>query len=221
VIENLVKDVMALHDGHLTTGNLCTKYLLEVLSENGQIDTAFHLATQQTYPSWGYMLANGATTLWERWENMTGGGMNSHNHPMLGSIGSWFYKYLAGLTVDPSAPAFAGFNIRPCIPERLAHVYAALNTVRGTIETGWERVDGYLRLFVQVPVGSRARISIPKPQGEQEYYIVENKIPVWRNGTPGVTVKDILEIQDEERYVTFSVGSGRYDFLCLPYPAAE
>jgi len=89
VLANLVRDVVELHDNHLTTGNLCTKYLLEVLTMQGYADVAFNLAVQTTYPSWGFMLANGATTVWERWENKTGSGMNSHNHPML-----WFCGFL-------------------------------------------------------------------------------------------------------------------------------
>ncbi len=59
------------------------------------------------------MLANGATTLWERWELMNGNGMNSHNHPMMGSVSAWFYKYLAGINVDPNAPGFKRFIVRP------------------------------------------------------------------------------------------------------------
>ncbi len=87
VVASLVREV-ARHDYHLTTGNLCTKYLLEVLSAEGHAEIAVAIATQTTYPGWGWMLANGATTLWERWELLTGGGMNSHNHPMLGSVGA-------------------------------------------------------------------------------------------------------------------------------------
>jgi alpha-L-rhamnosidase len=90
VVESLVKDV-AEHGGHLTTGNLCTKYLLEALADNDRADVAFDIVTQTTYPSWGFMMENGATTLWERWEHMTGGQMNSHNHPMMGSVSAWFY----------------------------------------------------------------------------------------------------------------------------------
>ena len=96
-------DVKA-HDYHLTTGNLCTKYLLEMLTENGYPEVAYKIATQETYPSWGFMLANGATTLWERWEYETGGAMNSHNHPMMGSVDSWFYKYVLGIRPEINGP---------------------------------------------------------------------------------------------------------------------
>jgi alpha-L-rhamnosidase len=85
VVASLVKAVHENQD-HLTTGNLCTKYVLEMLTKYGYGDLAFKIATQETYPSWGYMLANDATTLWERWEPLTGAGMNSHNHPMMVSF---------------------------------------------------------------------------------------------------------------------------------------
>jgi len=99
---NLVENVLERSAGHLTTGNICTKYLLEALTAAGRADVAFLIAAQETYPGWGYMLANGATTLWERWELATGGGMNSHNHPMLGSVGAWFYRAVAGIQADPT-----------------------------------------------------------------------------------------------------------------------
>jgi alpha-L-rhamnosidase len=72
VVENLVRDVVDTNNGHLTTGLLSTKYLMEALTEYGRHDIAWLLATQTTYPSWGYMIENGATTIWERWEYETG-----------------------------------------------------------------------------------------------------------------------------------------------------
>ena len=141
VVENLVNDVKA-HDYHLTTGNLCTKYLLEVLTEHGHIETAYRIATQETYPSWGYMLANGATTLWERWEYATGGSMNSHNHPMLGSVDSWMYKYLAGIIPDDQHPGFAGFTIRPYIPEDLESARRGIPFGPGVDKKQLEKAEG-------------------------------------------------------------------------------
>ena len=94
VLKNLVDDIKA-HDYHLTTGNIATKYLFDVLSDEGLADVAYRIATKTDYPSWGYMLAMGATTIWERWELGTTSAMNSHNHPMYGTISTWFYKHLA------------------------------------------------------------------------------------------------------------------------------
>ena len=141
VVAQLVADVVEQHDCHLTTGNICTKYLLEALTVAGRADVAYAIAAQESYPSWGYMLANGATTLWERWELATGSGMNSHNHPMLGSIGAWFYRAVAGIQADASGPGFARFDLRPHIDSRLTFARATLATVRGEIESSWE-VDG-------------------------------------------------------------------------------
>ena len=213
VLDNLVHDVVDLRGGHLTTGNLCTKYLLDVLTEAGRVDVAYQVAAQETYPSWGYMLANGATTCWERWERKTGGGMNSHNHPMYGSVGAWFYKALAGITVDPSGPGFARFNVRPALPAGLSHARAVLHTWRGDIEAGWQRSGKELTMRVVTPAGSRARISVPKPDGGQgSPTIYESGKPVWENGALCMTADGLTGAQEEAGCVTFSVGSGTYTF---------
>jgi alpha-L-rhamnosidase len=213
VLQNLVADIDA-NDDHLTTGNLCTKYLLEVLSDMGRADMAFRLAAQETYPSWGYMLENGATTLWERWEKMTGGGMNSHNHPMLGSVGSWFYKYLGGITIDPAGPGFASFNIRPCAVDDLTYVRTSLITPRGRIEVAWERQNEVFTLKVTVPAGSQARVGIPKPANVST--ISEGNTVIWKGGIPAGMVDHIQFIDDNSNYITFLVGSGEYTFFRKP-----
>jgi alpha-L-rhamnosidase len=97
ILQKLLYSVVKRNDSHVDTGIIGTRYLLEVLSEYGHFDVAYKTATQKSYPSWGYMVAEGATTLWERWEKLTGQSMNSHNHIMFGSIDAWFYKYLGGL----------------------------------------------------------------------------------------------------------------------------
>ncbi|MBU1187109.1 MAG: family 78 glycoside hydrolase catalytic domain, partial [Acidobacteria bacterium] len=94
---NLVNDILYRNDTHLTTGIIGTKYLMDVLHAFGRNTLAYELASQTTYPSWGYMIVSGATTLWELWQNKTGPEMNSHNHPMFGSVGAWFYRALAGI----------------------------------------------------------------------------------------------------------------------------
>ena len=159
-LENLVEDVKA-HDYHLTTGNLCTKYLLEVLSEYGHEDVAYRIATQTTYPSWGFMLSKGATTIWERWEYLTGDAMNSHNHPMMGSIGSWFYKYLLGLVPDFEDPGFSTFTIDPRYPDGLDYAKGSLQTVKGKISVDWERKGRSVSLKVTVPGNATAVVYVP------------------------------------------------------------
>jgi len=210
VIANLVDNVVNRFHGHLTTGNICTKYLLESLTCAGRADVAYQIAEQETYPSWGYMLANGATTLWERWEQATGGGMNSHNHPMLGSVGAWIYRAIAGIQADPAGPGFERFDIRPQIGGGLTHAHATLKTMRGTIEVGWRRVKpGALALNLVVPVSSTARVFFPLQVGSNLY---EGDTILWEDEHPGRLPDTITEIRREQFNLVFRVGSGEYHF---------
>lgn len=161
VVESLAADVVA-RGHHLTTGNICTKYLLDALSLNGRGDLALALARQTTYPSWGHMIEQGATTLWERWELNTSAGMNSHNHPMLGSVGGWFYEYLLGIRDDESDVPGARFTLAPLLAPELSFVHGSLDTLRGRISLGWHRTENNrVRLEIQVPPGSHATLHLP------------------------------------------------------------
>lgn len=157
-LQRLVEDIKA-KDCHLSTGNLCTKYLVEVLSEYGHIDLAYTIATQTDYPSWGYMIENGATTIWERWEYKTGVDMNSHNHAMYGSIITWMYKYLAG--ISPLEPGFRRTAICPYIPQKLPAAGAAMDTAFGTVSCFWKQTEDRVVTDIEIPVGMEAVISLP------------------------------------------------------------
>ena len=133
VWRELIDDIVVVHGNHLNTGIVGTKYILNVLTENGEADLAFKLVTQTTYPSWGYMIREGATTLWERWESLTEEGMNSQNHIMLGTVDAWFYKYLAGIQVDPNFPGWERIVIKPYPVKGLNFAGASLKTFRGLI----------------------------------------------------------------------------------------
>jgi alpha-L-rhamnosidase len=140
----------------ITTGNLCTRYLMDVLTEYGYVDDAWRIVTREEYPSFGYMIQNEATTVWERFEMKKNPGMNSHNHPMYGAVGYWFYAYLAG--IRPTAPGFSEAEIRPFFPEKLLSVNASVHTCRGDLTVRWIKRYGRLHLYVTVPFGTRARI---------------------------------------------------------------
>ena len=122
VTGNLNHDITYTHNTHITTGFIGIKVLMPVLTEIGRADLAYELAAQTTYPSWGYMVKKGATTLWELWQAKTGPSMNSHDHAMFGSVGSWFYTALAGINLGPDDLADAGYRrvrIQPHIVEDL------------------------------------------------------------------------------------------------------
>jgi alpha-L-rhamnosidase len=176
VVESLVRDIRA-RGVHLSTGNLCTRYIFEVLCDNGQEDLAFELATQRTYPSWGYMLSRGATTTWERWEYVDSGellGMASHDHPMYATISAWFYRYLAG--IQPLAPGFDRFLVRPFMPRGLDEVSARLCTVKGEIRAGWTRNGSGATVRIDVPFGSVCDAQLPVPQGLKSVRVNEQSV---------------------------------------------
>jgi alpha-L-rhamnosidase len=209
VLANLVHNVTELQGGHLTTGNICTKYLLEALTAAGRGDVAYSIAAQETYPSWGYMLANGATTLWERWELATGSGMNSHNHPMLGSIGSWFYRAIGGIQAEGDAPGFARFAVRPHIDARMEHARAELQTVRGPIGVEWRTGEGRLRLAVTVPVGCEARVYVPAAGGAP---LRESGQVIWEAEQPCTPTIGLHAVARLDDLLMCTVGSGEYTF---------
>jgi alpha-L-rhamnosidase len=112
----------------LTTGNLCTLYLIEMLTEYGYIDTAWELLTREEYPSWGHMMQHGATTLWERFERKSIPTMNSHCHPMYGAVGKWLYSHLAGIT--PLTAGYETVRIQPYMPTKLLSAQALPSSVQ-------------------------------------------------------------------------------------------
>ena len=208
VEDSLVRDVLA-HEQHLTTGNICTKYLLEALSDAGRADLAYALVLQESYPSWGYMLANGATTLWERWEHSTGGGMNSHNHPMMGSVGAWFYRRLAGLQAEPDAPGFARASLRPELVPGLDWVQASLQTVRGALRVKWTRAGSQLEVHLEVPHGCQLTAAIPAAPGG---VITEGGAAIWQAEQAAALPAGVLAAARAGERVEVVLGGGVYSF---------
>ncbi len=209
----LFNDIVYQHDSHVTTGFIGVKYLFPLLSRSGLSDLAYDLATQTTFPSWGYMIANGATTLWELWHKRTGPSMNSHNHPMMGSVGAWFYQALAGINVEPEGVGYRRIRIAPQIVRDLTWVSATVETVRGTVSSSWTHSPGMITLEVMIPVNGDAKIVIPKEEQMSEVAVYEGDRTVWEKGkyvpgTPGITGAS----QGTDGSITIEVGSGRYAF---------
>lgn len=142
----------------LTTGNLCTLYVMDALAENGCIEDAWKLLTREEYPSWGYMLQNDATTIWERFELKKDPTMNSHCHPMFGAVDAWLYAYLAG--IRPTDAGFSKVMIQPVIPKQLTFAEAVLDTCKGCFYVKWKKQYGKLALFVEIPFGAQAEIRL-------------------------------------------------------------
>lgn len=142
---------------HIDCGILGAKYVMHTLSEYGRSDLAFDIATNPTYPGWGYWLEQGATTFWESWA-----GGSSRNHHMFSDIGAWFYKALAGINPDEASPGFKNTIFRPNPVPELSYATAWHETMYGTVKCSW-RVEGTtFYLNVSVPMNCTATVMFPR-----------------------------------------------------------
>lgn len=160
--EYCAKVAKVLHDDlvkcgyNFTTGNLCTRYLMDVLSKFGYLEDAWKVITKETCPSFGFMLQQEATTIWERFELMTDPSMNSHNHPMYAAVDYWMFAYLAG--VKPAERGWTEFEVEPYMPEDLQYTHAVVDTCKGQVSVRWVKRYGRTHLQVNVPFGCHARV---------------------------------------------------------------
>jgi alpha-L-rhamnosidase len=211
VIGNLISDIVYRNNTHVTTGFIGVKYLMELLTQIARSDLAYELATQTTYPSWGYMIKSGATTVWELWQNKTGPSMNSHNHPMFGSIGAWLYQAIAGINPDERGVGYRRIRIEPQVVRDLGWASGSIETVRGVVACFWSRSDGQLRLEVTIPVGSEAEVYVPK-LGMANVVVKESGQIVWQKGAYQAGTVGVTGAREDRRAIIFQVGSGNYAF---------
>ncbi|MBG6236177.1 alpha-L-rhamnosidase [Pedobacter sp. CAN_A7] len=167
VAENLAKRVAT--DGmHLDVGVLGAKAILNALSDHGQAETAYRLAAQDTYPSWGWWIANGATTLYENWDINAPRDI-SMNHMMFGEIGGWLYKGLGGIKIDEQHPGFKNVLLKPNFVAGLDHFEATHEGPYGTIRSYWKRKKNKVTYEVTVPANSTATIHFPVSAGQKVF----------------------------------------------------
>ncbi len=169
VVDALLRAI-ALHDGHLNCGILGTKYVLNVLGQYGHAAVAYALATQTTFPSWGYWIEQGATTLWEDWE-----GRSSQNHIMFGDISAWLFKTLGGIMPDLEAPGFQHFRIQPHVVGDLTWVEAEHRSLYGRIGCSWRLTDEACELALEIPVNTVAAVYLP---ASRLGAVLEDDVPV-------------------------------------------
>jgi len=197
VLGNLIHDIVDEHDGHLTTGILGTKYMMEALTEGGRPDIAYLLATQTGYPSWAHMIEN-RTTFSEHWDRS-----GSNNHVMFGSIDTWFYRTLAGIRIDETRPGYANVIVKPCIQPGLPWVRASVDTMRGRLSVEWTHRDGVYRLGVTIPFNSRATV----------YILARDPEEVTEGGEPAGSSQGVRFLRKEDQHAVFEIGSGTYEFV--------
>lgn len=165
----LLKAIEAYNNGHISTGVRASYALLEALSKHGQQDLAYKLAMQPTYPSYGYMVDQGASTVWERWDGyIPGRGYRSdlsHSESLL--FGQWIVERIAGIRPDPKHPGFKHFFIEPQFFRALKWVKTSYDSVRGRIESNYKIEDGKMKLSVLVPPNTAATVIMPDGNTEK------------------------------------------------------
>lgn len=195
VAANLAKRVEA--DGnHLDVGLLGTKAILNALSENGYANVTYKLAAQETYPSWGWWIVNGATTLYENWPIDAKSDI-SMNHIMFGEIGAWLYKGLGGIKPDPDHVGFKNILLEPHFVDGLNAFEAVFDAPTGKIESSWKKENGKVLYQVTVPPNATATLRLNLKMGQK---LMQNnqKLPVSKDNAyqlPLVSGKYFFEIE--------------------------
>lgn len=164
VMKEVVQTLQITNAGHISCGMIGVQWLLRELSREGYADVAYLLATQNSYPSWGYMAEQGATTIWELWNGNTADPtMNSGNHVMLlGDLLPWCYEHLAGIRSDGKQVGFKHIVLRPNFEiQDLSRVDASYRTPYGMVVSKWHKISKRLEWEVSVPSNTTAEVHFP------------------------------------------------------------
>lgn len=209
VLNSLINSIRDDYDYHFSTGIIGTRYIFDVLTDNGFPDIIYKMVNQKSFPGYGYMIQEGASTLWERWEKLEGGGMNSHNHIMLGSVDTWFYKTLAG--INSVEPGWKKLRIKPFLPNDMNYVSASIRTILGLIYSAWEKIENKIKFTFTIPIGSIAEIWLPIKNDNS--IIKEGDTIIWKSNKTIEAINQICYLDIKRNHVIFKIGSGYYEFL--------
>jgi alpha-L-rhamnosidase len=214
VFNHLVEKITVETKGHIGTGLVGGQWLNRVLTEGGRPDLVYGFATNTTYPSWGYMAEQGATTIWELWNGNTANpAMNSGNHVMLvGDFVIWLYEKLAGIQCDPGAVGFKQIIIKPTLVGNLAWVKAHYDSPYGRIVSNWKREGNTLTMEVTIPANTTATVFVPTQDADG----------VTESGKPAAQAEGVTFLRMENNSAVYAIGSGRYRFQSkLPSASAR
>ena len=210
VFDNLVDNIQNKTDGHVGTGLIGGQWLMRTLTRGGRVDVAYRLATNTTYPSWGYMLEHDATTIWELWNGNTADpAMNSHNHVMLvGDLVIWMHEDLAGIKSSTREVGFAHIIMHPHPVGDLRFVRSTHHSMYGPVTSHWRIEDGTFLWTVVVPPNTKATIHVPTadPKGVTE------------SGKPAGAAEGVELLGAGKGLAAFRVGAGKYEFAAPSSP---
>lgn len=204
VTKNLVDDILVTHKGHTSVGLIGTQWQMQVLTDIGHPEVAYQIATRTKRPSWGYMISQGATTSWERWDtDAQDGGMNGESQKILsGNFEAWCYQTLGGINYDPDQPGFKHIILRPRPVGDLTWVRASHVSVYGKIESDWKLEGEQLQWRVVVPPNTTATAYIPTMTPNQ----------VRESGQSISEAVGMQFVESRKDAVVVTLGAGTYEF---------
>jgi len=206
LLKNLMGMLNGQYNGKMAFGLIGMRWPMRVFSENGAEDFAYQLATSRAYPGWGYMVEQGATTMWEEW---TGQAKKSQNHVMLmGDLLQWFYAYLGGIQQADDGIAFDKLKLLPYLPDGLDSVHVSFLSPRGKIVSRWKKKKNKLHWHVEIPVGTTAELHLPYDKNNP----LDKDARFLRLDT----------LQKQDVYNVLQLGNGQHRLTCkLPEKAKQ
>jgi alpha-L-rhamnosidase len=155
------------YDYRLSTGFISTPMMMEELVKFGRTDIAYRLLESERLPSWLYLVKQGATTVWERWDayvperGHNGSTMDSFDHVAFGAVSEWMFRHILGINPDINHPGYEHFTIQPRPGGSLTWAKGSYNSIKGEIASSWKIENGKFTLDVEIPANTTATIVMP------------------------------------------------------------
>ena len=207
-LEVLKDEIYLKHRGHLSTGIFATKMMLNFLSDQNLDHINYTMMNQKEFPGFGYMIDNGATTLWENWSFKN---HDSKNHPMFGSISEWFYKSLLGIQQTENSVAFKEIIIKPYVTGELQWAKGYYQSVRGKIGSHWWKFGDDIFMNIEIPANTKALVYFPV-YNQSQPDIYEGDTLLVNKGETEILPSGFNLIRKTRDYFVVEVGAGRYNF---------
>jgi alpha-L-rhamnosidase len=203
VAQNLASRVIQ-DNKHIDVGLLGSKTILNALSENGYAELAYEVASQESYPSWGWWIVNGATTFFENWP-MDAARDISMNHIMFGEINAWYYKALGGIFPDENNPGFKQIRLKPNFVSGLDHFQAEHESPYGKIVSSWKRTERSIQYHIEIPANSSATLHLP------------DEIKILSVNNQPINLQRLMkQVASQDGLNCYEFGAGNYDLIISP-----
>jgi alpha-L-rhamnosidase len=207
VFNNIYNKIKIENHMRISTGVIGTQWLMRGLTRFQRSDIAYTLASNKTYPSWGYMAENGATTIWELWNGNTADPqMNSQNHVMLlGDFIIWLYENLAGIKSDDKEVGFKKIIMQPQNVDGLYNVRASYHSLYGNIVSEWKKntANSQFDWKISIPENTTAIVYVPANSIDE----------ITENGKPVLVSDDVRFVKMDGKCAVLEIGSGDYHFI--------